>query len=383
MIISNYGVFWNIVVKYTENILKIHSLEDEYMSGKKVGVIGAGAWGTAFATALARGGNEVQVWAMEPDVVESINNSHENIRYLPGIELHENLTATGDIIECATDKEFIILGSPSLYLASTIKQFVNVPNIQNGTSVVGTLTKGFVPTENGPKLILETMESALPECYAHQTVYIAGPSHAEEVAMGKVTGLVAASENPRNSIRLRELMKVPGLLPYSSFDIVGVQICAAAKNVIAVVYGALDALTEVSSLFGDNCESLLMAAGLNEIQRLGFAMGATHAETFTSISGVGDLDVTCKSKYGRNRRFGQDIIKTNMLDRFKNLDDLIANVKLVGYLPEGAIACKYVHQICEEKGLKLQICDGLYRILNKEIKPLDFMRELIVETNWE
>ena len=159
---------------------------------------------------------------------------------------------------------------------------------------------------------------------------------------------------------------------------VGVQICAAAKNVIAVVYGALDALSETSEIFGDNTESLLMAAGLNEIQTLGFAMGATHAETFTSISGVGDLDVTCKSKYGRNRRFGQEIIKTDLLSRFKNLDDLVANINKIGYLPEGAVACKCVHEIAQAKNLKLLICDGLFRILNREIEPEDFMLELLM-----
>ena len=106
-------------------------------------------------------------------------------------------------------------------------------------------------------------------------------------------------------------------------------------------------------------------------------MGATHAETFTSISGVGDLDVTCKSKYGRNRRFGQDIIKNGILEQFKNLDDLILNVKKVGYLPEGTIACKYVHQIAEKKHLKLPICDALYRVLNKEIKPEDVLQEIL------
>ena len=97
---------------------------------------------------------------------------------------------------------------------------------------------------------------------------------------------------------------------------------------------------------------------------------------------MGDLDVTCKSKYGRNRRFGQDIIKTDMLNRFKDLDDLIAHVKDIGYLPEGAIACKYVHQLAQQKNLKLVICDCLYRILNKEKKPLDVLRELLTEKNW-
>lgn len=336
------------------------------MESKSVGVIGGGAWGTGLAQALARGNHKVTIWALEDEVVESINKDHENKRFLPGYKLSENITCSKDIVEVATGKDFIFMASPSLYLASTVSKIVNVPNIADGSTVIAVLTKGFVPSDNGPKLILETLESALPEVYKDCTVYVAGPSHAEEVAMGKLTGLVSASLNPKNSIRVRELLKVPGLYVVSSFDVVGVQICAAAKNVVAVVYGALDALAEKSDYFGDNAESLLIAAGLNEIQTLGFAMGATHAETFTSISGVGDLDVTCKSKYGRNRRFGQDLIKTDMLSKFKNIDDLIANVGKIGYLPEGAIACKYVHEIAVKKDLKLPLSEGLYKVLNKE-----------------
>lgn len=349
------------------------------MAAKKtVGVIGAGAWGTGFAQALARGGHDVTLWAMEDDVVSSINNEHENKKFLPGLKLDSNLKASTDIKEVAAGKEFLVLASPSLYLAPTLKKIIDLPNIAEGAANIGVLTKGFVPSADGPKLIVETMESVLPDFYKGSVCYISGPSHAEEVAIGKITGLVAASENPKVSIRFRELMRVPGLMAYSSFDVVGVQICAAAKNIIAVVYGALDAISETSDIFGDNAESLLMAAGLNEIQTLGFAMGATHAETFTSIAGVGDLDVTCKSKYGRNRRFGQEMIKTDLLGKFKDLDDLIANVSKIGYLPEGAIACKYVHQIAKSKNIKLLICDGLYRILNREIEPEDFMLELLM-----
>lgn len=347
------------------------------MESKTVGVIGGGAWGTGLAQALARGGHQIQIWALEDEVVESINKDHENKKFLPGYKLSPSITCSKDIIEVATGKEFLIIASPSLYLASTLSKIVDVPNIADGSTVIASLTKGFVPSEDGPKLVLDTMESALPEIYKGCTVYVAGPSHAEEVAMGKLTGLVAASQNPRNSIKVRELLRVPGLMVYSSFDIIGVQICAAAKNVVAVVYGALDAIAETSEIFGDNTESLLMAAGLNEIQTLGFAMGATHAETFTSISGVGDLDVTCKSKYGRNRRFGQDMIKTDMLSKFTDIDDLIKNVGKIGYLPEGAIACKYIHEISLKKDLKLTICDGLYKILNKEISVEDFLKELL------
>ena len=214
------------------------------MSEKSVGVIGGGAWGTGLAQALARGGHKVQIWALEDDVVESINKEHENKRFLAGYKLNERVTCSNDIIEVATGKEFLIIASPSLYLASTLKKIVDVPNIADGSTVIAALTKGFVPSPDGPKLVLETMESALPEVYKDCTVYVAGPSHAEEVAMGKLTGLVAASLNPKNSIRVRELLRVPGLMVFSSFDVIGVQICAAAKNVIACVYGALDAIAQ-------------------------------------------------------------------------------------------------------------------------------------------
>lgn len=351
------------------------------MEPKKVGVIGAGAWGTGLAQALARGGHKVQIWAREVDVVNGINNEHENKPFLKGFKLSENLTASADIKEVSAEKDFLILASPSVYLASTVEKIKDVPSIADGSTVIGVLTKGFIASENGPKLILEMLAEVLPASYKNSLVYVAGPSHAEEVAMGKLTGLITASENPKNSIKFRELLRVPGLMAYSSFDVVGVQICAAAKNVVAVVFGSLDAVSEGSNVFGDNTESFLLAAGLNEIQKIGFAMGATHPETFTSIAGVGDLDVTCRSKYGRNRKFGQDIIKTDILDKFENLDDLINRISEVGYLSEGAIACKFIHQIAQKYGLKLTICDGLYRILNKEIKPMDFLHELLNPEN--
>jgi glycerol-3-phosphate dehydrogenase (NAD(P)+) len=344
---------------------------------KAIGIIGAGAWGTSVAHALAREGNNVDLWALESDVVRGINTKHENTRFLKGFTLAPNLRATNDLAEAASNKDFLILASPSLYLAATAKKLSQLPCVADGSACIGVLTKGFVPSGDGPRLILETLEETLPASYKKNLVYIAGPSHAEEVAMGKLTGLIAASENPKNSIRFRELLRVKGIMVYSSFDVVGVQVCAAAKNVIAIMFGSMDAISAQSDFFGDNAESLLLAAGLNEIQTIGFALGATHAETFSSISGVGDLDVTCRSKYGRNRRFGQDIIKTDILQRFADIDDLIARIGEIGYLPEGAIACKYVHQIAEKKSLKLPICNGLYKVLNKETAPLDVLFNLV------
>jgi glycerol-3-phosphate dehydrogenase (NAD(P)+) len=215
-------------------------------------------------------------------------------------------------------------------------------------------------------------------------VYIAGPSHAEEVARGQVTGLIAASENAKNSFRFRDLLKTNRLLVFSSLDVRGVQVAAAAKNVIAIAFGILDALKTkgldataaingVEEMFGDGTESLLLAAGLNEIQALGMAMGATHPETFTSISGVGDLDVTCRSVWGRNRRFGREIIEKDILAPFTDLDDLLARLSEIPYLPEGVAAAKYVKILTDKYKLKMPVSTGLHQILNKEIKPVEFV----------
>jgi len=342
-------------------------------------VIGAGAWGTAVAKVIAEKGKDVIIWSLEEDTKDDINLRRENSRYLPGVKLPENLTATSDITEAASGREYIILAVPSLYLLQTVKQILMTPSIREGETAIAVITKGFIPTDKGPRLILETLEDYLPGFYRQSLVYIAGPSHAEEVSRGKITGLIAASENAKNSIHFRDLLKSKGLFVFSSFDVKGVQVAAAAKNVIAIAFGMLDAIKtqggifDGANLFGDGTESLLLAAGLNEIQSLGKAMGATHPETFTSISGIGDLDVTCRSVFGRNRRFGKELIEKKILEPFKDIDDLIARISELGYLPEGIAAAKYVKVFAEKYRLKMPISVGMYQILNREIEPFDFL----------
>lgn len=349
----------------------------------KIGIIGAGAWGTAVAKVIADKGHAVDIWSHEESTAEDINLRHQNSAFLPEVLLPEKLRAVTDPVEAVDGKEFLILAAPSLFLLNTVKNILTVPSIQEGDTAIAVITKGFIPTKNGPRLILETLEDYLPGFYRQSLVYIAGPSHAEEVARGKITGLIAASENAKQSIRFRDLLKTNRLLVFSSFDVRGVQVAAAAKNVIAIAFGMLDALKTssvkrgVEELFGDGTESLLLAAGLNEIQILGKALGATHSETFTSISGVGDLDVTCRSIFGRNRRFGREIIEKNILEPFNDLDDLITRISEVGYLPEGVVAAKQVRSLIEEHKLKMPISMGLYRILNREIEPADFLHAFI------
>ena len=349
----------------------------------KTAVIGAGAWGTAVAKVIADKGKEVVIWCLEEDTRDDINNNHTNSRYLPDVNLPKELKATSDIMEAASGRDFLILAIPSLYLLQTVRKMLLVPSIQEGKTAIAVITKGFLSTEKGPRLILETLEDYLPGFYHQSLVYIAGPSHAEEVSRGKLTGLIAASENAKNSIRFRDLLKNKGLFVFSSFDVRGVQVAAAAKNVIAIAFGMMDALKnresgfEGAGLFGDGTESLLLAAGLNEIQTLGIAMGATHPETFTSISGIGDLDVTCRSVLGRNRRFGKDIVCKKIIDPYKNIDDLIGRINEIGYLPEGVAAAKYVKILADKYKLKMPISTGLYHILNREIEPPDFLENVL------
>jgi glycerol-3-phosphate dehydrogenase (NAD(P)+) len=345
----------------------------------KVGVIGAGAWGTAVAKVIAENGHDVTLWSYETEVADSINKDHENQRYLPEIILPGNLDATTNLAESAAGKDFLILALPSLFIINAVRSLVTIPDIQEGKAVIGVLTKGFIQGQDVPKLIVESIENFLPGFYKNSVVYISGPSHAEEVGKGKITGLISASPNPKNSIKIRELLAGKTFRVFASLDVVGVQVAAALKNVIAIAFGIMDALkeTQKNDIFGDNTESLLLAAGLNEIQILGQALGATHPETFTSIAGVGDLDVTCRSQYGRNRRFGREIILKNILDGYSDIENLISNITNLPYLPEGVVASKFAYQVKEKFKLKVNIIDIVYKILNKELNPNEALRTLI------
>jgi glycerol-3-phosphate dehydrogenase (NAD(P)+) len=356
---------------------------------EKIGVIGAGAWGTALAKVLAECGHEVSIWCNEAETAAGIRNDARNERFLPGVILPRGIGADIDPLAVAAGKDVIILAVPSPYLMSVVKRMLSAPNVMDGESLFIVVTKGFIPGREGPsgreapQLILETLEDYLPGFYRGNTVYLSGPSHAEEVSRGMITGLAAASQNGRNAIRARELFRGSRVLVFPSLDTVGVQVCAAAKNVVAIAFGMLDAIAgrgegdTGAAEFGDNTESLLLAAGLNEMQTLGTSLGATHPETFTSIAGVGDLDVTCRSIHGRNRRFGREIVEKGVLKKFRDLDDLLARLGELGYLPEGAVACKQVQVIAAERRLDLPIMSGVHRILDRVAEPLAFLEDYL------
>ena len=345
---------------------------------KKVGILGAGAWGTAIGKSIAENGHDVELWSFEQSVADEINERHKNSLYLPDVELPTKLRATTSILTAATEKDFLIVATPSLFTLDAVKAVLTAPNIVEGETQIGVVTKGFITQKKRVRLIVETLEDYLPGFYKGNIVYISGPSHAEEVARGKLTGLISASANPKNSIRFRQLLNSPSVVVFSSLDVIGVQVCAAVKNVIAIAFGILDALKERSEpIFGDNTESLLLAAGLNEIQSIGIALGSTHPETFTSIAGVGDLDVTCRSPYGRNRRFGRDVVLKNVIEPYGTIQEVQDSIKKIGYLPEGLFAVQAAREIAEKHRLKLRIVGGVYRILNREAEPDDEIRRIL------
>uniref|UniRef100_A0A806KFP9 Glycerol-3-phosphate dehydrogenase [NAD(P)+] n=1 Tax=uncultured bacterium contig00066 TaxID=1181548 RepID=A0A806KFP9_9BACT len=344
----------------------------------QIAVLGSGAWGTTIAKVIADKGKDVVIWSFEKETKDEINQRKQNSKFLPDIILPETITATSDIEEAAEGRQYLIYAVPSMFLMDTVKKSLTANSIREGKTIIAVITKGFLPSEHGPRLIVETMEDYLPGFYQKAIVYISGPSHAEEVSCGKMTGLIAASENPKNSIRFRDLIKSPNLLVFSSFDIRGVQAAAAAKNVIAIAFGMLDAIKSIggTGVFGDGTDSLLLAAGLNEIQILGKALGATHPETFTSIAGIGDLDVTCRSIYGRNRRFGREIVEKNILEPYKDIDDLLSRIGEIGYLPEGIAAAKYIRILAEKHKLRIPVSLGMSQILNRELDPYEFIQKL-------
>lgn len=329
------------------------------------------------AGVLANKGCRVELWCLEPEVSREINEKNHNSRYLMGVDLHPGLRATTEVEEAASGKDYVLLATPSPYVMGLAEAIQACPGIADGDTALGILSKGFVDTGEGIVLLTEAAESRLPRDYRGRIAYISGPSHAEEVARGRVTGLISACANARAAISFRDLLAGDPLVVYSSLDVRGVQVAAAVKNVVAIAFGMLDALREFSDAFGDNTESLLLAAGLNEIQRLGVSLGATHPETFTSIAAVGDLDVTCRSRYGRNRRFGREIVVDHILNRFGGIDDLIGRVNELGYFPEGVVAARHTDTLARQSGLSLPVCQAVVRILDGRGDPLEEVRSIL------
>lgn len=321
---------------------------------KNITVIGSGSWGTALAMMLTKHGHTVKMWARSQNAVDEINQKHTIHKYLPGIILPDTLTATTDRAAALEGAEIVISAVPSRAVRQTMTDFAPLllPNM-----VIVNVAKGL---EDGSLLRLsQVIQECVPQC---EVCVLSGPSHAEEVAREIPTTCLIASENEEVAKMVQSEFMNPRFRIYTNTDVIGVEMGAALKNIIALAAGINDGLG-----FGDNSKAALMTRGIAEMKRLGIAMGG-KAETFAGLSGIGDLIVTCTSMHSRNRRAGI------LLGQGKSLQETLDTVQMV---VEGVntvqAACHLADKYHVDLPITRAINDVLFHGKNVETAVLELM----------
>ncbi len=306
----------------------------------RVAILGAGSWGTALSRVLSDRGVEVLLYARDTEVAGDINRNRRNTRYLPDIELPENVVATSDLAD-VIERPLVILVVPSQVVRGVATRLRDAGIA--GDRVILTCSKGIDP-ESG-SLMQETVEEILPE---NPGAVLSGPSHAEEVARRLATAVVIGSRDADLSNRLQELFTLPYFRTYTSTDVTGIEVGGVVKNIFAIAAGASDGLG-----MGDNAKAALVTRGLAEMTRLGLALGG-RIETFQGLSGIGDLIVTCYSKFSRNNRVGR------LLGRGKTLAEALAELNQI---VEGVPNAKNAYELARKLGVRTPIIDEAYAVL--------------------
>lgn len=321
------------------------------MDNANIMVLGSGGFGLSLAVMLNGMGHDVTVWSKFPAELEDIRRDGENKAKLPGVKISEKIRLTDDISE-AKGKDLVIFGIPVNFVRSVAKEVA--PYIDEKTVLVNT-GKGL---EGGS---LKFISEVIFEETGKKIVVLTGPSHAEEVAIGMPTTVIAASEIPAQAEYVQSVMSNSTLRIYNNDDVIGCEIGGALKNVIALCAGICDGMG-----FGDNTKAALMTRGIWEISRLGMALGGKQ-ETFAGLSGVGDLIVTCTSMHSRNRRAGILI--------GQGVDPEEA-VKQVGTV-EGYFCTKAAYELSRKCKICLPITEKCYDVLYNGASPRDAIRELM------
>jgi glycerol-3-phosphate dehydrogenase (NAD(P)+) len=300
-------------------------------------IIGDGGWGTAIGCLLSSYGHAVTLWGPFADYLDEVRARKENARFLPGVALPDALRWTADPAAAAAGAEAVVLATPSKFFADVCRRFAGlVP----ADALVVSLTKGLCESTHCRMSELAQEILGLP----HIAV-LSGPSHAEEVARGIPTAVVAAAQDEAVAQRVQQLFSGPLFRVYTSTDPLGVEIGGAVKNVIAIAVGASDGLG-----FGDNTRAALITRGLAEVTRFGLALGA-RPETFSGLSGVGDLIVTCTSRHSRNHSVGE------RLGRGEPIDAILGSMKMVA---EGVWNAKVIHALGQTFGVSMPITEQVY-----------------------
>ncbi len=321
---------------------------------KKVTVIGDGGWGTALGLIAFENGHDVTIWGPFSDYIEKTKACHENKSFLKGVIIPDDVNMTADRSEALKNADAIILAVPTKYYSNVISSIKGlIPTNANVVSVAKGLDRD---THQRMSTIAETLLDHKP------IAALSGPSHAEEVARGVPTAVTIACENKECSKNLQQLLSNSHFRVYTTQDIIGVELGGALKNVIAIAVGISDGLG-----FGDNTRAALITRGLVEIKRIGMALGANET-TFSGLSGLGDLIVTCTSKLSRNRGVGERI------GRGEKAADILSNMQQAA---EGVWNCASAQSVAEKHHLEAPITNEVYAIIHENKNPLDALKSLL------
>jgi glycerol-3-phosphate dehydrogenase (NAD(P)+) len=307
---------------------------------EKIAVLGAGSWGNTLAIMLSAKFN-VTLWEFEKEIALKLNLDRENKKLLPGIKFPKNLIITNDLNDTVENAKFIIFAVPSFALRTLC---VNIKDLIKKDQLLITVIKGL---EDDTFLRMsQIIYNVIPE--KRGVVALSGPTHAEEVSRGIPTTIVAACDDLELATEVQKVFMNDFLRVYTNEDIIGVEIAAASKNVIAIIAGISDGLG-----FGDNTKAAIITRGLAEIIRLGKKIGAQE-KTFSGLAGIGDLIVTCQSKHSRNRFVGEE------LGKGRKIDDITGSMTMIA---EGVKNCKSIYRFSKSLDVEMPLTEELYRII--------------------
>lgn len=321
----------------------------------KIGVIGAGSWGTALAIVLIKNGHKVTVWSVLEEEVEMLSKKREHKDKLPGVKIPEMIDFTTDLQAAVTEKELIVLAVPSPYIRSTAHSMA--PMIKEGQLIV-TVSKGI--EEDTLMIQTEIVEDEIPQA---EVAVLSGPSHAEEVGRELPTTVVAGAKSKKTAEAVQGYFMNEVFRVYTSPDMLGIELGGSLKNVIALAAGMADGLG-----FGDNTKAALITRGIKEISRLALAMGA-KAETLGGLSGIGDLIVTCASKHSRNRKAGM------LIGQGYSMQEAMDEVKMV---VEGVYSAKAAIALAEKYHVDMPIIEQVNEVLFHDQPAKDAVLELML-----
>lgn len=320
----------------------------------KIAVIGTGGWGTANAVLLSGLGHSVSLWGRNPDQVAQMRELRENQQYLPGVAIPESVRLTADRAEAVEGVDIVAFAPPSRFFADICTSFAG---LIGADTLAVSLTKGFC--EKSHRRMSELLGSILG---TRRVVVLSGPSHAEEVARGIPTAIVAASTSLETAKTVQRAWNAPTFRVYTSDDPIGVEIGGAVKNIIAIAVGCSDGLG-----YGDNTRAALITRGLAEIARFAGACGA-KPQTSAGLSGIGDLIVTCTSRHSRNRAVGE------RLGRGETIADILASMKMVA---EGVWNAHVVRAMARDLGVSMPITDAVYSVCHEGLPVSDAITALM------